>query len=305
MFMRMPLDISAKLYEDEVVYRPPLEAASILIDVGSGCSWSRCTFCRESAKKRYRVSDLDTIKRKIELLAVLPGILEHNKAFLLGENTLGLDTDFLLAIFAHIHKYLPHVKCVNMYGRIKEVLDKGEADLCRLKEQGLGDLYIGVESGSNRVLKMVCKGTSTAMMQRCFDLLDQVGIPYALSSVIGLGGKEHSAEHAIATARFYNGVHPKSIRIMTLTPVRGTVLYDQVQEGKFTELTPDEVLLEERLFLEYLEVENCLLIGTHISNNVPLLGRLPEDKEKLKDILDEAIVSHDPSYWQKRDFENF
>jgi len=305
MFMRMPLDISAQLYEDEVVFRPPLEANSILVDVASGCSWSRCTFCRESVRQCFRVSDLPTIKRKIELLSVLPGILEHDKAFLLGENTLGRDTEFLLAIFAHIHKYLPHVTCINMYGRVKEVLDKGADDLRRLKSQGLGDLYIGVESGSNRILKMVCKGTSTAMMKHCFDLLDHVGIPYALSSIIGLGGKEMSAEHAIATAQLYNSVHPKSIRIMTLTPVRGSKLYQQVQEGKFTELTPDEVLLEERRFLEHLAVENCLLIGTHISNNVPLLGRLPEDKEKLKDILDRAIVSHDPSYWQKRDFENF
>lgn len=304
MFMRMSREMMRQLYEDEIVYRPPLEATSILLDVASGCSWSRCTFCREEVRQRYRVSDLETIHRKLQLLATLPGIADHRTLFILGENSLGLPTDFLLSIFADIHRFLPHVENINMYARVKEVLDKGEDDLRRLKEQGMGDLYIGVESGSNRVLKNCCKGTSVAMMKKCFGLLDQVGIPYALSSIIGLGGKELTAEHAIQTARFYNSVHPKSIRVMTLTPVHGSTLQKQILEGSFTELTAAEALLEERLFLEHLEVENCLLIGTHISNNVPLLGMLPGDKERLKDLLDEAIVSHNPDFWQKRDFEN-
>jgi radical SAM superfamily enzyme YgiQ (UPF0313 family) len=193
---------------------------------------------------------------------------------------------------------------INMYSRVKEVLDKGEENLRFFKEQGIGDLYIGVESGSDAILKNCRKGTTTARMKQCFDLLDKIGIPYAISSIIGLGGKELSAEHAILTARLYNSVHPKSIRLMTLTPVHCSTLHKQIQDGSFVELTPAEALLEERLFLEHLEVENCLLIGTHISNNVPILGMMPEDKEKLKDILDEAIVSHEADYWQKRDFEN-
>ena len=304
MFMPMSLDTMKALYENEIVYRPPIEASSILIDVSSGCKWSHCTFCRESVSPRYRVSDLDTVMRKVDILAGLPGIENHPNAFLLGEDVLALDMDYLVPLLKHIHQTMPWVQKVSMYGCGREVLQKGEANLLRLKALGLGDLYIGVESGCDAVLKNVCKGASTKSLKLCFDLLDQVGIPYCLSSIIGLGGKERSVAHAVDTAAFYNTIHPKSIRIMTLTPVKGTKLYEQVEKGEFTELSPYEVLLEERLFLEKLNVENCLLIGTHISNNVPILGYLPREKERLLEEMDREIFDHAPEEWRKRDFEN-
>lgn len=304
MFMRMPLDISEQLYEDGIVYRPPLEASSILLDVAFGCPWSRCTFCREEVRKKYRVSDLETIRYKLELMSTLPGITKHPTLFLLGENGISLPMEFLLAIFVDIHKFLPHVQKINMYGRVKETLDKGEENLCQLKEKGLGDLYIGVESGSDTILKNIRKGTTSERMKWCFDMLDKAGIPYALSSIIGLGGKELSEEHALLTAKFYNSIHPKSIRIMTLTPVHGTTLHKQISEGLLTELTPAEILLEEKLFIEHLEIKDCLLIGTHISNNIPILGMLPYDKKKILADLNKSIASHNPKYWRKRDFEN-
>jgi radical SAM superfamily enzyme YgiQ (UPF0313 family) len=304
MFMRMPHEISQQLYEDEIVYRPPLEAYSILIDVAFGCPWSRCTFCREEVRKRYRVSDLENIHNKIVTLSTLPGIEDHKTAFLLGENGISLPLDFLLGIFADIHKYLPQVEQINMYGRVKETLDKGEDGMRQLKDAGLGDMYIGVESGSEQIIKNIRKGTNLERMKRCFDMLDKLGITYALSSIIGLGGKELSEENAIETARFYNSIHPKSIRIMSLTPVEGSTLYKQIQEGLVTELTPAEILKEKRLFIENLEVDNCLLVGTHISNNVPLMGNLQKDKARILTILDEAIATHDEDHWHKRDFEN-
>lgn len=304
MFMPMSLQTMKALYENEIVYRPPIEATSILIDVSSGCKWSHCTFCRESVTPRYRVSDLDLVLHKIDILASLPGIEEHRNVFLLGEDVLALDMDYLVPLFKYIHEKMPWTEKISMYGCGREVLQKGEHDLMRLKALGLGDLYVGVESGSDKVLKNVCKGASTKSLKKCFDLLDQVGIPYCLSSIIGLGGRALSAEHAIATAEFYNSIHPKSIRIMTLTPVKGSKLYEQVEKGEFQELTPYEVLLEERLFLEKLEVDNCMLIGTHISNNVPILGNLPWDKERLMDEMDKEIYEHKPEEWHKRDFEN-
>ena len=304
MFMPMSLEMSKKLYENEIVYRPPLEATSILVDVSSGCKWSRCTFCRESVCPRYRVSDLTTIRRKLEIMSGLPGIEKHDKAFLLGEDVLALDMDFLVNIFKDIHSLLPHVRQINMYACARDVTRKGADNLLRLKALGLGDLYIGVESGSDSILKHVCKGASTKSLKNCFDLLDMVDVPYALSSIIGLGGRAHSEEHAVKTAEFYNTIHPKSIRIMTLTPVKGTKLYEEAQKGEFQELSPYEVLLEEKLFLQELSVENCLLIGTHISNNVPLLGMFTRDKQRLLAELEQEICSHDPEEWHKRDFEN-
>ena len=304
MFMPMPLEILRQLYDEEIVYRPPIEANSILVDVAYGCKWSHCAFCRESVSPRWRVSSLDTVRRKLEILASLPGIERHPNVFLLGEDDLALDMDFLVPLFKDIHRLLPHVQKINMYGCVRDVLRKGADDMLRLKALGLGDLYVGVESGSDAVLKLMLKGTSAKALKQGFDLLDSVGIPYALSSIIGLGGREMIEEHISATAALYNSIHPKSIRLMTLTPVKKTPLWDMIEQGKFTPLDPYEILLEEQSFLEQLHLEDCLLIATHISNNVPLMGWLPQDKQRMLNELREELAAHDPKDWHKRDFEN-
>lgn len=300
----IPPELTYDLFQYDVVGRPPQEACSALLEVSIGCSYSGCIFCEEEKHKRFRVNTLEQIYTKLDLLATIPGIHERPNLFLVGEDALHLPTDFLAALFRRVHQVLPNVERISMYARTKDVLKKGAADLQQLKDLGMGDLYIGLESGSDRILRWCRKAVDTATMKEGFDLLDKLGIPYSLSSIIGLGGRELCAEHAIHTARLYSSIHPKSIRIMTLTPYEGTTLGEMVKSGEFIELSPAEMLLEERLFLEHLHMTtNCLFIGNNVSNNVPLVGYLPRDREALIYHLEEALISRDPSEWQRREFD--
>ena len=45
-------EIFSKLYDDEVVYRSPIENGSALLEVTKGCSWGKCLFCDFTRDKK-------------------------------------------------------------------------------------------------------------------------------------------------------------------------------------------------------------------------------------------------------------
>ena len=297
-------ELSYKLYSDEIIYRPPPESESVLLQVAVGCTYSKCTFCREEAHHRFRMFPMHEIEEKIAILASLPENKTKTDLFLVGEDCLVLSTDKLVTILKTVHTMMPQIQHINMYGRAVEILQKKRADLDLLKQLGVDTIYVGIESGSDQILLNCNKGETVAQMLEALQKLDEIGLNYALSSIIGLGGEELSWENATKTAEFYNQVHPKSIRLMTLYPEKGTTLYKDIQEGRFHQLPPWKTILEERLFLEKLEVENTIVYGNHFSNLVPLISSWTEGKETVLEKMDEIICSMDPDKIHRKEFEH-
>ncbi len=293
------------LYENDVVYRPPTEHNSVLLEITVGCTYRGCTYCGCTCfeEGKFRMIKPEVVGKNLLALAREPKNRQRSNMFFLGLNVFALSTGRLLERFNLVHERMPWVKKVNMYARADDVLRKTRGELEELKRNGLGELYIGLESGSDRVLKMCNKGVDTAQMLSCFQMLDYVGIPYNLSSIVGLGGRENCWEHATETAALYNKIHPQTIRIMTLTVWPGTKIDREIQSGAFVKLTPEEEILEQRLLLENLTVENCVFIASHLSNSIPLSGYLQDDKEMMMDKMDDLIYSFDLSSIEKRKLE--
>ena len=293
------------LYENDVVFRPPPEHNSVLLEVAVGCTYRKCTYCACSCfeEGKFRMIRLHVLEKNLIQLAGDPKNRRRDSMFFLGLNTFALSAQRLLERFNLAHEHMPWIKKINMYARADDVLRKSGRELAELKRNGLGELYIGLESGSDRVLSMCNKGLTTEQMLECFRLLDYVGIPYNLSSIVGLGGREFCWEHATRTATLYNQIHPRTIRVMALTVWPRSQMEAQINAGHFTRLTPEEEVLEQRLLLEELTVENCVFIASHLSNSIPLSGYLQDEKEYMMDRMDELICSFDLSQLEKRKLE--
>jgi hypothetical protein len=65
-------------------------------------------------------------------------------------------------------------------------------------------------------------------------------------------------------------------------------LYETVEEGGFNLSSPETILKETRLLLEELRTTSQFL-SDHISNLLPLHGKLPEDKKRMIQMIDEAL----------------
>jgi radical SAM superfamily enzyme len=119
-------------------------------------------------------------------------------------------------------------------------------------------------------------------------MMKEAGIQISEYVILGLGGLERSEAHALATAEAINTIEPDFIRLRTLVPKANTLLLHQINKGRFQLLTPYQVLVETRRFIESLRCRSDLT-SDHYTNYLNLAGKLPGDRERLLSEIDEAL----------------
>lgn len=269
------------------VYRPPGEWRSFLIQATIGCSHNGCTFCGMYKDKRFRIRPTEDILRDIEESAMIYN--RYEKIFLCDGDAIIIKTDELLKIIEKLKKCFPYARLISTYAGPRSTLTKSLTELKELAHAGLGRAYLGVESGSDYVLKHTNKGVDSATMLEAGSRLVEAGIDLWAIILVGLGGTEKSDEHIMATAELINKMKPNHLSSMNYTPVPGTKLYDEILEGKFRVLSAVESLIETKKLIDNLSVEKLHFTSDHASNYLPIKGTLTEDKEKLSALLLSAI----------------
>lgn len=280
-------ELYASIYSHDVVYCPPEEEGCAMLEVALGCSWSKCHFC-DFARDPFHVHSLEKIEDNLKVLGELRG--DRDRVFFLGENVLCLSTEKLLTIMDMTKRYMPKVTSFAMYARFDDVLNKSEEELNHLKAAGLTNLHIGFESGSNSVLEMMNKGVNTFEMLAASRKLDKVGISYFFTVIIGLGGKALRNTHAIETGRLLSQMHPKGIWCLNLKVWPNTPLERMVKRGDFEPLTPWGKLIEERLLMENLNMQNeCFYMNSTVLDILTIEGMLPNAKASLLESINRLL----------------
>ena len=277
-------EIFAQMYSGDTVYPPPLESKSALLEVSTGCSYRKCKFC-DFPKDTFSIFSMAEIARKIELLRLV--IDGNHRLHLLGCNPFCLHTRQMLSILAMIHDRLPSVREVSMYARADDILRKTEDDLKALAHAGVTDLHIGLESGSNAVLKLHEKGETIEDIEDAMTALDRCGIRYHLTMIPGLGGKDLSREHALKTAAVISRHRPMSVWCIALKIWPETPLSRMVEEGEFEPLTYEEILAEEREMVSAINADLPILyVDSTVLGKYTIIGMLPEQKEVMLQQMD-------------------
>jgi len=204
-----------------------------------------------------------------------------------------MDTDDIVGVLDVLKEHLPSLKRVGTYGYAKDVRNKSIDDLIRIKEAGLGIVYLGLETGDDELLRWGRKGVDTKENISACGKIRKAGIPLSLTIILGLGGLENSEKHAIATATALNAIQPEYVGALTLMTPNGTPIYDLVSNGEFVPMQPMEILLELKTLVENLDLTNCVFRTNHASNYLPVRGTLNQDKIKILEILNQAIDTGD------------
>lgn len=270
------------------VYRPPSEAYSLIIQVTLGCAHNDCTFCSMFKDKKFR------IRKEAEVFEDLEEARKYyrrvDRIFLADGDALILKTDALIRILDKIKELFPECDRVGIYGSPQDVLRKSPEDLELLRENGIGIVYIGAESGSDKVLTAVKKGATRAEIIEAVQKIEAARIAASVTFISGLAGKDGWQDHAIQTGTMISEMGASYVGLLTLLTEPGAPLHEDIRQGKFESLSPIEVVAETELMLENMNVKKeCVFRSNHASNYVSLRGTLPQDKERMLTMLRDAM----------------
>ena len=235
----------------------------------------------------FKIRPVGEIKKDIDQAKTLYGSGVRTLFFPAG-NTIAMPADDLADICIYARSIFPLLERITVYGSSKYVYRQGLADLKRLRRSGLSRIHVGLESGSDKVLNRVKKGTHSAEQIQAGLWVKEAGIELSEYVILGIGGQESTHEHALETARVLNAIDPDFIRLRTFLPKTNTLLLHQIKKGRFQILSPHEVLKETRLIIENLSITSSIH-SDHYTNYVDVNGRMPADKAKMLKVIDEAI----------------
>lgn len=268
------------------VFRPPSEAYSLIVQVTYGCSQNTCAFCDMYKEKRFALRPLEEI---LEDFRIARATYRHvDKVFLADGDALVRNASELYTILDTVYELFPECERVTCYGSPASIRIRTDEELRTLREKGLTMVYMGLESGSERVLKLMRKGSGAETIIAMGQKIHRAGMALSVTAITGLGGPELMEEHAIETAKAFNAMRPEYIGMLTLVVEEETPLEDWVKAGTFHLLTQEQVLQETRLLVEHLDSPGSVFRMNHASNYLVLKGTLNQDKEAMLAEIDRA-----------------
>lgn len=261
------------------VFRPPSEAYSLIVQVTYGCSHNTCAFCDMYKEKRFALRPMEEILEDFRLARQTYRHVE--RVFLADGDALVRKASELYTILDTIRELFPECQRVTTYGSPSSIRLRTEEELRTLRDKGLSMIYMGLESGSDAVLKLMRKGHPAAEIIEMGQKIHHCGMALSVTAITGLGGQPLLEQHAIETAKAFNAMNPEYIGMLTLVVEEETPLYDWVHNGEFQLLTQAQVLEETKLLVENLDSPGSVFRMNHASNYLLLKGTLNQDKDAM------------------------
>ena len=278
---------SEGMHYEGICIRPPSEAFSILLQVTLGCSHNKCTFCGTYKDKRFSIKDDRIILS--DILFASRHMKRQDRLFLMDGDALIIPQKRLRRILEQINEHLPWVTRVGAYANAKSIRMKSLDDLIELRENGLGILYLGVETGDGEVLKKIRKGSSAENLIGMGRKVKEAGIKLSVTVLLGIAGRELSLGHARATGELLSAMDPNYVGALTVMLIPGTALYEDFANGKFELPTEKGLLKELREMIAHTNLSRGLFFSNHASNYLPVRARLPKRKQEALDFIEKAL----------------
>jgi len=270
-----------------VVYRPPSEAGSLIVQATIGCPHNRCAFCSMYKDKRFRARRTEEVIEDLDMALAAYGPTVRT-IFLADGNSAVLSTRRLTAIGDAAKERFPHLERITVYGSAKFLVKKSQDEWQQIARAGITRIHSGLESGDPVTLDAINKGVTPEQAVQAYNHVMNAGIELSVYLMVGIAGLERWRDHAEGSARVLNRASPTFVRLRTFVPQPGTPWYDRWKEGNLTLLDAYQALEETRLLVDKLQGPTTLL-SDHITNFMDVHGSIPDDKPGMIELIDNAI----------------
>lgn len=277
---------------DEPLFRPPSEGENLIIQATLGCSFNRCSFCSMYRSKSYVERPLTEVFSDIEQAATTWP--DASRVFLADGDALALPTEHLLEILTKLSASLPRLTRVTCYATPANILRKTPEQLARLKAHKLNLLYLGIESGSELILKKVTKGATQRGIAEALHKAHDAGLKISATVILGLGGQSHWQEHIDGTIELLNSAPLNYLSTLQLFLDKSSDNEFHQKFGEPFNFQDDQaILLEQQRLIGGLKPPQPIIFrSNHASNALALAGNLPKDRARLSAQLQLAMVDN-------------
>jgi len=186
-----------------------------------GCP-HRCTYClwpRTLYGNRFRARSAENVVAEIEQLVEDL----HIDEIYFDDDSLALNRARILRICQLINQKNIKVKWIPQC----RVDSMDEEVISAMKRAGCHYIRFGVESGSQKILDAMKKGTTLAQIKRAFDLCRKAGIKTQAFFLFGIPGETNQTIKE--TIKFAKRLRPDSAQFAVVIPHPGTALYEICQ----------------------------------------------------------------------------
>ncbi len=275
------------------VYRPPMEAATFLLPVTEGCTHNSCKFCNMYKGIPFRILPFEQISSYLDEAVNFYHQYRRKmtRVYLVGADPFTLSVDKLRGVTDLIHEKVPECETITMYAAVRNIMSKTDEDLVQIRDMGINDLYVGVESTLDDVLAYLNKGNSAEDAKRQLLRLNKAGIRHLDMMMTGAAGKGRGEESAKSAAAFFTETKPAMIIYTTMSVFPGTELEKEVSSGNFIPAKEKEILTEEKVLLENLNQPDIYFWAAHSLDSVRLQDYLTKENRNvmiktLTDVID-------------------
>lgn len=225
-----------------------------------GCP-NDCAFCNQRTITGHREFDISSVDREIEsyLSGIQKGEADVEIAFFGGSFT-GIERSLMITLLEKASSYIKSgdASSIRLSTRPDYI---NEEILSVLSSYPVKTVELGIQSMDDRVLAASMRGHTSDASRNAARLITEAGLDFVGQMMVGLPLSTQESE--IETARFIADSGAVSARIYPVVVFKGTGLYDMMNKGIYTPLSPQEAAerASELLEIFYEKNVNLLRIG--------------------------------------------
>ena len=217
------LDVYKRDLQIEKYYIGYLLHPYLSVYTGRGCA-GRCSFClwpQTIGGRTYRTRSPENV---IAEMARARDMFPQVKEFF-------FDDDTFTARLDRAERIASGLKDLGITWSCSSRANVPEKTLARMKECGLRCIMVGIESGSDEILRAIRKGITTQQAREFMKACRKLGIITHATFSVGLPGE--TRDTISQTIEFAREIDPDTIQVSIATPYPGTEFYEQAVANKW------------------------------------------------------------------------
>ena len=222
-----------------------------MVTSSRGCSLN-CIFCSSPRlwNKRVRFRSVDNIMAELEYRHDKHGV----KRYYFCDDNISINKKYGKDLCRRII-----AKGWDLSWSCEARVKSFDEELLRLmKEAGCKRIKLGVESGSDKVLKYMKKGITVKDVRETVELINKVGIDLTIYILLGMPVEE--PEDIELTYNLLKEIEPAYVSLSVATPHIGSELWDRMREA--------DIEFPEDMWTEYYAQSATTVLNKHINKDV-------------------------------------